>query len=66
MRAVVLAVAVWATVGKTDLPGWQLALSLLGLVAASAAVWLYFRCTLRHLLWPSVGLIVLLLAGAGL
>jgi signal transduction histidine kinase len=66
VRAVVLAVAVWATVGKADLPGWQLALSLLGLAAASAAVWLYFRCTLRHLLWPSVGLIVLLLAGAGL
>jgi signal transduction histidine kinase len=63
VRATLLIVAVWSTVTRTDLPGWQLALSLLGIAAAAVVLWLFFRCTLRNLLWPSVGLLGLLLAG---
>lgn len=63
VRAILLGVAVWATVSRTDLPGWQTALPLLGLVAACAAVWLFFSLTLRHLLWPSLAVILALVCG---
>ncbi|NUP43099.1 MAG: sensor histidine kinase [Streptomyces sp.] len=64
VRVVMLAVAVWATVAKAHLPGWQIGLALLGIAAASAALWLFFRLTLRNRLWPSVALIVLLIGSA--
>jgi signal transduction histidine kinase len=63
VRVVLLALAVWSTVAKTQLAGWQTALALLGIAAGSVVLWLFFRCTLRHLLWPSVGLIALLVGG---
>ncbi|MFI0719615.1 sensor histidine kinase [Streptomyces sp. NPDC021224] len=64
VRAVLLAVAVWATTTRTHLSGWQIALALAGIAAASAVVWIFFRVTLRRLLWPSVALMALLIAAA--
>ncbi|CAG7654413.1 histidine kinase [Actinacidiphila bryophytorum] len=64
IRAILLGVAVWAITTRTHLPGWQTALALIGLVAAAGAVWLFFRLTLRHLLWPSLAVVLALLGGA--
>ena len=64
IRAILLGGAVWATTTRNDLPGWQTALALLGLAAAAGAVWLFFRLTLRHLLWPSLAVVLALLGGA--
>lgn len=64
VRVVLLAVAVWATVTRTHLPAWQIALALAGIAAASAVLWLFFAATLRRLLWPAVALMVLLIGAA--
>ncbi|MFI0899718.1 sensor histidine kinase [Streptomyces sp. NPDC020983] len=64
VRLVLLAIAVWATVARTHLAGWQIALALAGIAAGGAVVWLFFRFTLRRLLWPSVALMALLIGAA--
>jgi signal transduction histidine kinase len=64
IRAILLGGAVWAITTRNDLPGWQTALALLGLAAAAGAVWLFFRLTLRHLLWLSLAVVLALLGGA--
>jgi signal transduction histidine kinase len=65
-RLVLVAVAVWGIVNAKGLNGWQIAGSLAGVAAAYAAVLAYSRVTLRHRLWPAVGLILLLMAGGEL
>jgi signal transduction histidine kinase len=55
--------ALWGIFARGDLNAWQTAGAVVGLLAAIAAVRAFFRLTLRHRLWPSVGVLMLLLAG---
>ncbi|MBM9507217.1 sensor histidine kinase [Actinacidiphila acididurans] len=63
VRLVLMGGAVWAVVSRGDLGPWQAMGAVLGLLVAFAVVWLYFRTTLDHRLWPSVGLVAVLIAG---
>lgn len=63
VRLVLVGAALWAVVARTDLGGWQTAAAVVALLCACAGVWAFFRLTLEHRLWPSVAVLVLLLAG---
>ncbi|SEG05809.1 Signal transduction histidine kinase [Actinacidiphila yanglinensis] len=66
VRLVLMAVAVWAIAAKGDLNPWASLGACLGVLAAWAVLWAYFRVTLRHRLWPALGLIALLVAGGAI
>ncbi|SDO76520.1 sensor histidine kinase [Actinacidiphila guanduensis] len=65
VRLAVFGGAVWAVVAKGRLGPLATAAAVVGILAAYVVVWGYFRVTLRHLLWPAVGLLALLMAGGG-
>lgn len=63
LRLVFVVGAVWSVATKADLDAWQTAGAVVGVLVAFGAVWAFFRLTLRHLLWPGVGVAVLLIGG---
>nr|WP_306318326.1 MULTISPECIES: histidine kinase [unclassified Streptomyces] len=64
VRVVVIAVLVWTAVTQRDVGHWALILAPVLLVACAAAAWAFFRTTLDHRLWPSLGLLAFLVAVA--
>ncbi|MFE6753685.1 sensor histidine kinase [Streptomyces sp. NPDC057684] len=64
VRAVALTALVWTAAAERGVHGWAVALAPVALIACGAAAWGFFRTTLEHLLWPSVGLLALLLGAA--
>jgi len=66
VRVVLVGAAVWGITGRGGLGPWQTAGAVVGVLAAFAVTWGYFRTSLHHLLWPSVALIGLLVAGGGI
>jgi signal transduction histidine kinase len=66
VRLALAGAAVWGVTAHGGMGPGETAGAVAGLLVAFAAVWAYFRTTLNHLLWPSAGLIVLLIAGGGL
>ncbi|MFE2988804.1 sensor histidine kinase [Streptomyces sp. NPDC059262] len=64
VRAVALTALVWTAAAERGVHGWTVALAPAVLIACGAAAWGFFRTTLEHLLWPSVGLLALLLGAA--
>ncbi|MFC9459208.1 sensor histidine kinase [Streptomyces sp. NPDC056983] len=64
VRAVALTALVWTAAAERGVHGWTVALAPVVLIACGAAAWGFFRTTLEHLLWPSVGLLALLLGAA--
>ncbi|MFE3743155.1 sensor histidine kinase [Streptomyces sp. NPDC059134] len=64
VRVVVLAALLWSTFSQHRVGGWGAvaAVAVLGVVALCG--WAFFRTTLRHALWPSLGLLVVLMGGA--
>ena len=66
VRLALVVGALWGIVAKGGLAPWQTVAACIGVFAASGVVFGYFRLTLRHRLWPSVGLLALLLAGGAL
>ncbi|WP_030618675.1 sensor histidine kinase [Streptomyces sclerotialus] len=64
VRGVVLGALLWSAAHDTDVRGWVASAGAAGILAAGVAFWAFFRATLRHLLWPSVALLLLMEAGA--
>ncbi|MZD10382.1 sensor histidine kinase [Streptomyces sp. SID5785] len=62
VRVVVIAILLWSAVTQRDVPGWAVVAAPTGLVVAGVAAWAFYRTTLQHRLWPSLGLFALLLA----
>ncbi|MBY8878683.1 sensor histidine kinase [Actinacidiphila acidipaludis] len=63
VRVILAGAAVWGVAAKGGLGAWATLGAVAGVLAGFVAVWGYFRTTLRHLLWPSVGLMILLMGG---
>ncbi|SEN37607.1 sensor histidine kinase [Actinacidiphila rubida] len=63
VRVILAGAAVWGVTARGGLGAWETFGAVIGVLVAFAVVWAYFRTTLRHLLWPSVGLMLLLMAG---
>ncbi|WP_428951831.1 sensor histidine kinase [Streptomyces sp. cg35] len=61
VRVVAIAILVWTAVTQRDVTDGALAAALVGLAGAVAAAWAFFRTTLDHRLWPSLGLLAALL-----
>ncbi|MFI9029260.1 sensor histidine kinase [Streptomyces sp. NPDC053560] len=64
VRGIVLGALLWTTAADPDVRGWVVPAGAAGVLAAGAVFWALFRTSLRHLLWPSVALLLLLEAGA--
>ncbi|WP_329569572.1 sensor histidine kinase [Streptomyces sp. NBC_01361] len=64
VRVVALTALVWTAAAERGVHGWTVALAPVVLMACGAAAWGFFRTTLEHLLWPSVGLLAVLLGAA--
>lgn len=64
VRVVVVAVLVWTAVTQRDISDQALILAPVLLIACVAAAWAFFRTTLEHRLWPSLGLLAFLVAVA--
>ncbi|MER7400167.1 hypothetical protein ABT381_32185, partial [Streptomyces sp. NPDC000151] len=64
IRALVLAALLWTAFTSHHLRGWAAVAGAVGILAVGVAFWGFFRATLRHLLWPSVTLLLLMEAGA--
>ncbi|WP_335978961.1 MULTISPECIES: sensor histidine kinase [Streptomycetaceae] len=66
IRVALMAAALWAVVAKGGLRPWAAVGACLGLLVLYGVVWAYFRTTLRHRLWPALGMAALLLAGGAI
>lgn len=54
----------WGTFTGERFGPWELALGLVGVLGCAVAAWAFFRTSLEHRLWPSLGLLVLLMVAA--
>ncbi|MEU6850110.1 histidine kinase [Actinacidiphila alni] len=64
VRLLIVSGALWAILAGAHLNRWQTAVAVAGLAAAVAAVWAFFRLTLRHRMGPSLAVLVSMLAAA--
>ncbi|MBO1335777.1 sensor histidine kinase [Streptomyces sp. VRA16 Mangrove soil] len=64
VRVTLLGILVWTVVTQRDVQDWTLVVAPVVLLACGAAAWAFFHTTLRHRLWPSVGLLGFLLCVA--
>ncbi|WP_329123982.1 sensor histidine kinase [Streptomyces sp. NBC_01465] len=64
VRLVVLAALLWSTFSEATAPAWGLVVAGIGLAGCAVAAWAFFRTSLEHRLWPSVGLMALLMGAA--
>jgi signal transduction histidine kinase len=64
MRLLIVAGLVWAAFASGRLTGLLPLWLALGIAGAALAGWGVYRFTLRHQLWPSLGLLLLLATGA--
>ncbi|MEU3187520.1 histidine kinase [Streptomyces sp. NPDC006923] len=64
IRTLVLGALLWSTFSQRQVYGWAAVAAVAGVFAVAACVWAFYRTTLRHRLWPSVGLLLLLMGGA--
>ncbi|MEV7084349.1 histidine kinase [Streptomyces sp. NPDC093085] len=64
VRALVLVAVLWSTFSQRHATGWKAAAVVAGLIAIGFTAWGFFRTTLCHALWPSLGLMVLLMGEA--
>ncbi|MEU6393459.1 histidine kinase [Streptomyces sp. NPDC046939] len=61
VRATVIAVMLWTAVTQRGVEDWAVVAAPVALLVCAAAAWAFFRTTLDHRLWPSLGLLALLL-----
>ena len=64
VRSVVVGVLVWTAVTQRGVSDLALFLAPVLLLVCAAVAWAFFRTTLDHRLWPSLGLLTVLLAVA--
>ncbi|MEW2484716.1 histidine kinase [Streptomyces sp. NPDC048411] len=64
VRAFLLALVLWGSVTAGNFGPWEAAVGLLGVLGCAWTAWAFFRTSLEHRLWPSLGLMALLMAAA--
>ncbi|MFF9351745.1 sensor histidine kinase [Streptomyces sp. NPDC014734] len=64
VRLALLLAMLWGTFADGRFGPWQIVVGLMGVPACVVAVRAFFRTSLEHLLWPSLGLLALLMAAA--
>lgn len=64
IRLGLLTAMLWGTFTGERFGPWELALGLVGVLGCAVAAWAFFRTSLEHRLWPSLGLLVLLMVAA--
>lgn len=64
VRALLLALVLWGTFTAGKFGPWEVAVGLLGVLGCAWTAWAFFRTSLEHRLWPSLGLMALLMAAA--
>ncbi|MCX4673766.1 histidine kinase [Streptomyces sp. NBC_01433] len=64
VRVAVLAGLLWSTYNDTGFGPWGILTGLLGVAGCAVVARAFLRTTLRHRLWPSLALLVLLLLAA--
>ncbi|WP_328536272.1 sensor histidine kinase [Streptomyces sp. NBC_00344] len=64
LRFVFISALLWSTVARDDVQGWGVAGAVAGVVVCAFVAWLFFRTSLDHRLWSSVGLLTVLMAAA--
>ncbi|MFF4252810.1 sensor histidine kinase [Streptomyces sp. NPDC001663] len=61
VRILVLGFLLWGAYHATDVHGWILVAGGVGVLVAAVLAWAFFRTTFQHRLWPSLGIMLLLL-----
>ncbi|MFF3394503.1 sensor histidine kinase [Streptomyces sp. NPDC002669] len=64
VRGILIAAMLWGTFGGGRFGPWAIAAGLLGVLGCAVVAWAFFRTSLEHRLWPSLGLMTLLLLAA--
>ncbi|MFF0289523.1 sensor histidine kinase [Streptomyces sp. NPDC005262] len=64
VRVLVLTLMLWGTFSNGRFGPWEVVVGLLGVIGCVWAGWAFFRASLEHRLWPSLGLLALLMAAA--
>lgn len=64
VRVLVLTLMLWGTFSNGRFGPWEVVVGLLGVIGCAWAGWAFFRTSLEHRLWPSLGLLALLMAAA--
>ncbi|GAB7104964.1 histidine kinase [Streptomyces phaeofaciens JCM 4814] len=65
VRLLVLGALLWSAFQDSRAHGWAVVVGGVGVLVAGGLAWALFRTTLQHRLWPSLGLVLLLLGLAG-
>ncbi|WP_394429595.1 sensor histidine kinase [Streptomyces sp. SGAir0957] len=61
VRAAVIATLLWTAVTQRGVQDWALVAAPVAFLACAVAAWAFYRTTLDHRLWPSLGLLAALL-----
>ncbi|WP_327272497.1 histidine kinase [Streptomyces sp. NBC_01224] len=64
IRLGLLTAMFWGTFTGGRFGPWEVALGLVGVLGCAVAAWAFFRTSLEHRLWPSLGLLALLMVAA--
>ncbi|MFJ1715963.1 sensor histidine kinase [Streptomyces sp. NPDC086796] len=64
VRVGLLTTMLWGTFSGGQFGPWGIVLGLLGVLGCAFAAWAFFRASLEHRLWPSLGLLTLLMVTA--
>ncbi|MFJ1547142.1 sensor histidine kinase [Streptomyces sp. NPDC088246] len=64
IRLGLLTAMFWGTLTGGRFGPWEVALGLVGVLGCAVAAWAFFRTSLEHRLWPSLGLLALLMVAA--
>ncbi|MDT0462152.1 sensor histidine kinase [Streptomyces gibsoniae] len=61
VRMLVLGMLLWGVFRSNHVHGWGAVAAVAGLIVTALLAWAFFRTTLAHRLWPSLGLLTVLL-----
>ncbi|MET9657456.1 histidine kinase [Streptomyces sp. NPDC006510] len=64
VRVGLLTAMLWGTFSGGQFGPWEIVLGLVGVLGCALASWAFFRTSLEHRLWPSLGLLALLMLAA--
>ncbi|MFB6814908.1 sensor histidine kinase [Streptomyces sp. NPDC056347] len=64
VRAALATAMLWGTFSGGRFGPWEVVLGLVGVTGCAFTAWAYFRTSLEHRLWPSLGLLALLMLAA--
>lgn len=64
IRVAAVAAVLWSSFTERQVSSWGALAAVGGLLTVGYSAWLFQRTTLRHRLWPSVGLLIILMGAA--